>query len=381
MMLRAISRRSFGKRKWRAKSSRRLSQAVRILVVSRIVKRQNAIAVTVLLAAVACGAPSLNSKTMPSASVNQYYLHWNSDHTVRSIRPAYPIDESEVAKHRAYRIVTDKDGRPTEVVYLQYGAPSNKSDFGAHRLRFVYGPGRIDRTFYDSKGKRVSNRFGVFVERYELASAGFAHRRLHLGPDGQVIEDSQGVAEYQFVRDASGRRVRERRINLKGEVVPEHNGFLEARFAFDANDYARFRQGYSLQGHPQNGPGGYHGAYFWFDENGAFMKEEFRDINGRLAIFPQGGYAKIVFEDLNRFGQWQRIRLYGVDDKPLTASAAVGVARYDRRHRRTSIEFQDVDGRPAENAKGVARFDYVYDRKDGSFVKRIGYDLGGAVVE
>ena len=131
---------------------------------------------------------------------------------------------------------------------------------------------------------------------------------------------------------------------------------------------------------PVNGPAGYHGAYFWFDENGTFTKEEFRDAAGNLATFPRGGYARIVFEDIDGFGQWGRVVMFGRDGRPLSTSAAYGVSSFDERHRRTGIKFYDHKRRPAENAQGVARFEYVYDPSDGSLVKRVGYDLQGRAV-
>ena len=211
-----------------------------------------------------------------------YYVRWNNDHTVRDIRPSYRIDEAQLGEHRAYRIELDGQRRAAEVTYFHYGQPSERSDFGAHRLQFRYGETEIDRIYFGVDGNRRPNQLGVFTERYVLGAASYPTKKVNLDADGRPMEDSYGAAEYIFVRDARGRRVSERRINLAGDIVPEHNGFKEARFAFDANDFAKYRKGYSKDGVPENGPGGYHAAHFWFDAHGAFIKEEFRDVDGNL---------------------------------------------------------------------------------------------------
>ena len=333
-------------------------------------------------------ADAIKTRTLPSVTTEPApytfkagdYLRWNTDHTERGIRPQYAIGPGDRDRHPVYRMTKDVVGRVSTVSFFLYGRPSDKSSFGAHRIVFTYSAGAIDQTYFDVAGTQVSNRRGVYRVRRVLGANGFATKQLHLDAQARPVEDEDGVAEVRYQRDAKGRRVSERRFDLTGRAVPEHNGFLEARFAFDERDYASHRRGYDLDGRAVNGPSGYHGAYFWFDENGTFTKEEFRDVSGRLAIFPRGGYARITFDKIDAFGQWVQVSLYGVDGELLSTSAAYGVSSFDDRHRRASIEFYDRDRRPAENAQGVARFEYRYDATDGSFVKRVGYNLKGEIV-
>ena len=190
----------------------------------------------------------------PSADTAPYlfeagdYLAWNTDHTERGLRPAYPVKPKARDRHPVYQITKDPQGRPSTVRFFLYGQPSDKSNFGAHKIVFAYGDGVIDRTFFDVKGALVANGKGVHTVRRMLGPDGLATKVMYLGVDSRPIEGSDGVAEVRFQRDEKGRRVAERRLNLAGEVIPEHNGFLEARFAFDSKDYASYRRGYDLDG-------------------------------------------------------------------------------------------------------------------------------------
>ena len=246
-------------------------------------------------------------------------------------------------------------------------------------MGFVQGKGTIDRVYYDAEGKQIVNANGVYIERYEYEDEKYPLRKIHLDRELKLTDDRTGVAEYRFKRDPAGRRKSELRLNKNGEVIPEHNGFYEARFAFDDNDYAKYRKGYDKKGLPMEGPGGYATAYFWFDENGTFLKEEFRDINNNLVIFPRGGYARIEYRKIDRYGNWHELALFNEKEKPLNKHASRAIAKYDGLNRRKSILFFDIDMKPAENKRGVAKYIYSYNQ-DGSFQSRKGYSAENAEV-
>lgn len=304
-----------------------------------------------------------------------YYLKWDSDHTRRQIRPVYPIDETDIGKFKLYK-VTVESGKPASVCYLAFAQPSDASNFGAYCVRFDYDHQGIIRTFYNTEGRQVVNAQGVYQEEYVTSGHAYPLSKRHLDVNGELIEDKLGVAEYRYKRDQLGRRISELRLNIKGEVVPEHNGFYEARFAFDANDYASYRKGFDKHGQIMQGPKGYATAYFWFDNNGTFLKEEFRDAQEKLVLGPTGDYARIEYHDIDDYGNWHKVYFFDEYGKPLTQSAAMGVADYYDFKQRKSIAFYNVSMSPAANAKGVARYLYVYD-SNNDFVRREAYKLTG----
>lgn len=173
----------------------------------------------------------------PTENKSGYYLKWDTDHAERALRPVYPIDAGQAAEFNVYRIELEND-RPQAVCFFASMKPSNRSDFGAHCMKFRYQDGVVDREFYDVVGKRVHNVHGVHTVRYVFDDQPYASKRQNLDPSGQLVEDAAGSAEYYFWRDAAGRRNREICKDAQGKVVPEHNGFYEARFTFDRNDYA-----------------------------------------------------------------------------------------------------------------------------------------------
>ncbi len=265
------------------------------------------------------------------------------------------------------------------VCYFTFSQPSNASNFGAHCMRFTYTPVGITRSYFNTENQQIANGNGVYQEQYVMRQQRFAEIKRHLDQGGELTEDKSGVAEYRYKRDQKGRRISELRLDIEAKVVPEHNGFYEARFAFDTNDYATYRKGYDEKGNIMQGPKGYATAYFWFDDNGAFLKEEFRDAQDNMVLGPTGDYARIEYDEIDRFGNWHKVKFFDEYGKPSNKSAALGVANYYDFNRRKSIAFFDVKMRPATNGRGVAQYIYVYD-SDKEFIKREAYSLKGEII-
>ncbi|MBQ4834897.1 MULTISPECIES: hypothetical protein [Pseudoalteromonas] len=307
-----------------------------------------------------------------------YFLKWDSDHTEREIRPVYPIDEKEIANFKVYKVAVE-NGKPSSVCFYAFSKPSDKSNFGAHCIRFSYSDLAVTRSFFNVAGEQVVNREGIYTVKYLFEGRQYPSLRQHLNKQGKLTESSLGVAQYRFKRDSKGRRVSEVRLNMEGTVVPEHNGFYEARFAFDNNDYATYRKGYDKNGRIMEGPNGYATAYFWFDENGTFLKEEFRDAKENLVLGPSGFFAKIVYENIDDSGNWHKISLYDEKDKLVSKYAAYAVAKYDRYNQRESITYYDTQMKISQNNRGVAKYLYKYDSAR-NLVKREGYSATNELV-
>ncbi|KZN61381.1 hypothetical protein [Pseudoalteromonas luteoviolacea] len=307
-----------------------------------------------------------------------HFLKWNSDHTERAIRPVYPVTQKDAHRFKTYK-VNVKAAKPSSVCFYAFLKPSNDSNFGAHCVRFSYSELGETRTFFNASGEQVANRDGVYIEKYLLKGDKYPRLLQFLNEDGKLTENSSGVAEFHFKRDGAGRRVSEVRLNLNKQVVHEHNGFYEARFAFDNNDYATYRKGFDRSGAIMEGPSGYATAYFWFDENGTFSKEEFRDLNDRLVLGPSGYFARIEYKDIDEYGNWHKIALFDEKEQLVSKYAAYAVAKYNQFNQRQSITYYDVNMNRAENNRGVAKYQYIYDAQQ-NFIKREGYSLANKLV-
>ncbi|MEO0973651.1 MAG: hypothetical protein AAFX85_11205, partial [Pseudomonadota bacterium] len=230
----------------------------------------------------------------------EHYLRWNTDHTERDIRPAYPVSSEQAARLPAYRICRNGAGQVVEASFFLYAKPSDRSEFGTHQVTITRAATFIERVYRDQQGEIALNSRQVAVERYSHFENGLPSKKEHFGVDATTLtNDSTGTSTLVFQRDEFGRRIIETRYDTAGELVPEHNGFEQAHFAFDANDYARYRRGYDRHGQPMTGPAGYHTAYFWFNEQGTFTAEEFRDLQGQPALFPPGDYFRVEFHEID----------------------------------------------------------------------------------
>ncbi|MEX2962868.1 hypothetical protein [Microbulbifer sp. TYP-18] len=308
-----------------------------------------------------------------------YYLKWDTDHTERKIRPVYPISTEKIGLYNTYYIEVE-DQKPQSVCYFTSSRPSNKSDFGSHCIKFAYEKNSIYRTFVNIDGERISNNEGVYAVKYILDGQEYPTKKQNFGESNNLIEDKSGSAEYYFKRDELGRRYSEVRKNANGDVVLEHNGFYEARFIFDANDYAAYRRGFDRDGNIMEGKYGYATAHFWFDENGNFEKEEFRNSSGKLVLGPSNRFARIEYKNIDSFGNWHEVNLYDASGELLKDSPAILLARYHRNARRESISYYDSKMNPSENAQGINKYLYIYD-KVGHLIERKGYSLKDELVE
>lgn len=304
---------------------------------------------------VLCGLLLPVAGAQPAASDGRTEAYYASlsfrESPYAGFRGVAPLTHDEAAARNHYRFVYRPDGRVAEIAFRLGDRlrPTNHTAnhfFLAPLIRFRYGDGLEERTFFDHHGRPTAVRGEVYREVYTLDELGYRTRLHFEGRDGSRVENGWGIGSYHWRTEDDGRVV-EWRKSLAGKAVPLRPGF----------DFGVIRLSYDVRGMVslmQN-----------IGRDGELVENDSGAAQDRLEYLPGGIHHA-----------WNVLDAAGRPERGNGPDVARGIIERDRFGYETAIRYEDEDGEPIANAYGFIRSKTSYDRF-GNWLSRAFYDAEG----
>lgn len=382
-----------------------------------------AFALLTFFATVAPGAAGQDTAARKESPAAQYYSTLPFRETPYSeLRGIHPMTANDAKTRKHFRFVHDKFGRVTKVSFMQGHDVIDLNDsanyyFFASEVRIEYGADTETRTFFDKHGNRITVSGDVFQELYRLDERGYRRSLEFYGVDGKPVENSWGVARYEWTLLNDG-TVIEKRYGFDGALKELRGGFpfFEVRFHYGPNGWLALMQNYGLEGELTmndlnaaqdrlefaangdlhswnvlnvedeysvgNGPGVARGV-LERDANGYEIVERYENEKGEPIANAYGfSYTRKAND---RFGNRTEASNYTLDGSKLLAIDGRGYAGYraifdEAGRNRIAIEFFDEKRKPTmRDGRGYYRIRSKFDENDNE-VETSYEDLSGKLV-
>ena len=271
-------------------------------------------------------------------------------------------------------------------------------------------------TFYDSFGNQVKVWGDVWTKVYESDEHGRFVKLSFTDENDKAIENSWGIAFYQWKHTADG-GVIEERFGFDKQLKAHRRGFefMRIKLFFASNGHLSLMQNIDESGNMIASASGAAQYRYFYDSLGRFKRWEIYDAKGIPAKGPTGtggefydidpkGYRRISFfnpegnpdkhasdavywrRKYDEYGNVVELWFTDVNDNPIVCSQSYGGyarVRYiwdDAGLRLKRTEYLDVNGKLMLNADGIAQV--YYDRHDNGLLKTIRYaDTNGTNVK
>lgn len=316
-------------------------------------------------------------------SLSGYYIHWNVDHTERSIRPSIPVSNQDAKTVNCYLVSFDEDNQFANVKFYYNGEPSQYSSYGAFQVSRIYNANNFEDHYFNSLGERVKNAEGVYRTVYHLNNLGYWIRKEYFDENNQLTDikgsHSQKAAISIVTRDSTNKLATEVRLNAKGDTIPDINGFKVVHFGFNKDGYISYRKNIDDTGQLTDGPLGYAQVNFQCHPTGTFFEEEFRNENYNLVEHPRLLFARVNFRQYNRYGKFQRIYYIDKNGYPDERRAYLELDYNPNMTIQKGI-FYDRKGKRTEDPRGVASFQFEY-AESGKSLGRKNFNLEGEEIK
>ncbi|MEM9616906.1 MAG: hypothetical protein AAF936_03005 [Pseudomonadota bacterium] len=297
-----------------------------------------------------CNAALSPSLANSEPSFTQYFANLPFRETPFSpLVGTHAITEKEAKTRKHFRFEYDAQRRPIRVAFMQGEKVVGLNDnanyyFFAPKLEISYDENTETRVFFDKHDNRIAVTGDVFREVYQLDERGYRHSLEFFNHHGDPVENSWGVARYEWTLLDDG-EVIEKRFNFKNELQELRSGFpfYEVRFHYGPDGWLALMQNYGHEGRLTLNDLNAAQDRLDYAANGDLLSWNVLDENGKPSRGNGPGVARGILER-NEYG-------YDV------------VERYENEH-----------GEPIKNAYGWSYSYSTYDRF-GNYVDRTNYAL------
>lgn len=279
------------------------------------------------------------------AQTTRYYgalPFWESP--IQPFMGAEPLTAAEAAERVHVAVTYDGKGRLIEI-QTKMGDQFKDADGAllalyvhAVRTTISHEPGREVHRFFNRRGRRVTGWGAVWEKVYRLDERGRRLQLVFFDKNGKQIENSWGVATYQWAHQMDG-SVIETRFNKKGESKPHRPGFEfeRIRLTFGPDGHLSLMQNLDDQNELKAAKSGASQYRYYYGTEGLFMRWEVYDAAGKPALGPTG-----------TSGEW-----------------------YELSENRREIVFFGPDGALIEHYSGAERWDTAFDKRGNKITRTL----------
>lgn len=249
--------------------------------------------------------------------------------------------------------VFDKDGQPTY----------HKEGF--HRAVFEYDAAgyQVKYTTYDVSGRRCFSSKNFSEYRLEYDKYHRVVKVEYFDTEGRPCLSDQYYHKMCLTYDARGNRIKEEFFDTEGNLTLNQQGYAIYELGYDNSGNLSSRRSYGPDGEPI-----YINSYVLekdtFTPKGLLQKREFFDASGGRVLSAE--WVAIEVDEYNAGGKLTRQSFLGADSLPtLHKDLKYSSLRqeYDRNGNVKSVEYFDVDGKPAFDAKHISKIEMTYDNR------------------
>lgn len=303
-------------------------------------------------------------------------MHWDIDHTERTVKPSIEITEEESKVVNCYLVNFDEQMNLISVKFYFSGQASDYGNYGAHEMVRTYHQGYIEESYKNISGEIISNSSDISKRVYTLNKNGYwVKKENYMGESLDTI----GVAKSIVTRNSKQEIATEVQYNIEGDTIPDGNGFKIVHFDYNEDGLTLYRQNRTRSGKVINGTQNYATVIFQFDQNGNFFEEQFLDEKGKLFLHPRFDLAKINWRGFNKYGKPSVIYYIDENGYPHSDKASSRIF-YRPNMTRERIVYYDRIGEKTEDRNGIASSTYNYD-SNGKYLGRSNYDLNNKLIE
>lgn len=241
------------------------------------------------------------SASSPEPVLTQYFATLPFRETPFStLKGVHQISVEEAKTRKHFRFEYDADGRPLQVSFMQGAKVVDLNDsanyyFFAPQLKIKYGANTETRSFFDKHGNRIVVTGDVFQELYHMDERGYRRSLEFYGVDGKNVENSWGVARYEWMLLDDGTVV-EKRYGFDGELAELRGGFpfYEVHFHYGPKGWLALMQNYGLEGKLTMNKLNAAQDRLEYAANGDLLSWNVLDVNGNYSVGNSPGVAKGV---------------------------------------------------------------------------------------
>jgi hypothetical protein len=307
----------------------------------------------------------------PNVNRYEYYSRfpfWESP--IQIFQGEGPLTKEQALKRKHIRVGYDQQNR---IISIQRRLGDQFKDvagldyelyiFNVH-TRIEYIDNLAKHTSYDRYGNQVKVWGDVWTRIYQIDQHGRFLKLWFTDEQSKSIENSSGVAYYEWAHQSDGSVIEERR-NFEGKMKPHRRGFefqrIKLTFAKDGS--LRVMQNLDDSGKLLASKSGAAQYHYFYDSQGKFELWKIYDENGKPAKGPTGTAGEYYdFDDKMN----ERINFFNPEGKPdyHASGAAYWRMKLDKYDNVTELWLTDVNEKPVvstESYGGYFRLRYNWD--------------------
>ncbi len=321
-----------------------------------------------------------NVYTQSSIDLKQEYYavlpFWESPYY--PFKGACPITEEEAGNRIHLQLDIDEQERVVMAHvkigdhYKDYEGFFGNLYINAPLTRVAYDLNEEFHFFFDQYNNRITVQGDIGTKVYTKDEQGRNINLRFLDGDGNPMVDQFGIITYDWIHQPDGSIIEER-WDKEGNITPLRGGFqfLRTRMIPGDDGYFKELQNIDENGNFVNAECGAAVLKYTYDDKRRFLRWEVYDKDGNKAIGPShtGG-------EVNTFYKYDLKDIIFFDTLGNPALHWSGSERWhfdvDKYGNRTSLTYQDRDGKPMNANRGYAqiRFDWS---EDGRYLKLQSY--------
>lgn len=195
----------------------------------------------------------------------------------------YTVDEKYAKETNCYHFVYDDAGKLMTVEYLRNGKLQRDNSFGVAQVKIEQMDGYEKRTFYSEKGKPTSDAVsGVYSVRIKYKEPTHLLSLFNYDKKGMLIKDKYGVAQYAWLLDNDGKRLKSMRMDRSGTRIVDNEGFYELRAKYDEQGNLLELANYGKDGKLMGNKGKVSMLHKKYDDKGNLLEEAYLSDKGEL---------------------------------------------------------------------------------------------------
>lgn len=331
------------------------------------------------------------------------------DHDPRfNIIGRVPVDEKIVQKVSCYHFYYDDLKNVIKVEFLNNGELAEDEENGVAIIKISYTDSIISETFYDEKSNKARNKYFVHENKIVLKEkTKFPIKLIHLGTNGKIVADNNGVAKTLWTLNEKGQRIKSEYFDINGEkkLIKSDNFSVDRQFDDNNNlvlvtfhyedtleenraKYTKYKYdkwGNQVSWENYNNRGELMNKNYWvhkYDKNGNEIEISINDpkLSIENPIIEKTEIAKIKYE-YNKYWETTKISYFDRFDKLTKDQQGIEIINYKYDDNQNVIEetYFDNKDRLADNKKGLAKIKYDFDTInyliDEHYFDRLGKEL------
>jgi hypothetical protein len=213
----------------------------------------------------------------------EYFRHVEIDN-LHAINTRYQIDSSIADTVNCFKVEYDGEDRIERITYMKDGLPANQ-DEGKWSGFFIKREKNSEAWWYeDVNGTLCFVDTNLALMVYSLENDSVPLSLTDYDEQGEITEDSAGVAQYVFETDESCHVIRMLRLNAEGDTITDNLGYYETQYGYSENEDSVEMANYGTNGRLSNALSGSAIMHARYDSLGNSIEIRFFDENKNPVI-------------------------------------------------------------------------------------------------